>query len=74
MLTYRHQYKHSVLLKQIILFTGKVNSIFGLTENLMPLLYVPLYTTVYTATMEVLPGAVFLMGATMTTPAVGVFL
>ncbi|KAI8428703.1 hypothetical protein MSG28_007409 [Choristoneura fumiferana] len=53
---------------------GKVNSIFGLTENLMPLLYVPLYTTVYTATMEVLPGAVFLMGATMTTPAVAVFL
>ncbi|XP_073951268.1 lysosomal proton-coupled steroid conjugate and bile acid symporter SLC46A3-like [Choristoneura fumiferana] len=52
---------------------GKVNSIFGLTENLMPLLYVPLYTTVYTATMEVLPGAVFLMGATMTTPAVAVF-
>ncbi|KAL0840661.1 hypothetical protein ABMA28_015857 [Loxostege sticticalis] len=52
---------------------GKVNSIIGLTENLMPLAYVPLYTQVYTATMEVLPGAVFLLGAAMTLPAVVVF-
>ncbi|XP_047516259.1 solute carrier family 46 member 3-like [Pieris napi] len=53
---------------------GKVNSIFALTENLMPLIYVPLYTKVYTATMEVLPGAVFLMGSAMTLPAVCVFI
>ncbi|XP_063531905.1 lysosomal proton-coupled steroid conjugate and bile acid symporter SLC46A3-like isoform X2 [Cydia strobilella] len=52
---------------------GKVNSIFGLTENLMPLIYVPLYTTVYTHTMEILPGAVFLMGACMSIPAIAVF-
>ncbi|XP_013184489.2 lysosomal proton-coupled steroid conjugate and bile acid symporter SLC46A3 isoform X1 [Amyelois transitella] len=52
---------------------GKINSLFGLTENLMPLLYVPLYTQVYTATMETLPGFVFLMGALMTIPAVAVF-
>ncbi|XP_022816276.1 solute carrier family 46 member 3-like [Spodoptera litura] len=49
---------------------GKVNSLIGLVENLMPLIYVPLYTRVYTATMEVLPGAVFLLGASMTLPAV----
>ncbi|CAK1553440.1 unnamed protein product [Leptosia nina] len=53
---------------------GKVNSIFALTENLMPLIYIPLYTKVYTATMEVLPGAVFLMGSAMTLPAVCVFI
>ncbi|XP_063839382.1 proton-coupled folate transporter-like [Ostrinia nubilalis] len=53
---------------------GKVNSIIGLTETLMPLAYVPLYTQVYTATMEVLPGAVFLLGAAMTLPAVVVFI
>ncbi|XP_068630417.1 lysosomal proton-coupled steroid conjugate and bile acid symporter SLC46A3-like [Battus philenor] len=52
---------------------GKINSMFSLTENLMPLLYVPLYTKTYSATMEVLPGAVFLMGAAMTFPAVIVF-
>ncbi|XP_032511508.2 proton-coupled folate transporter-like [Danaus plexippus] len=53
---------------------GKVNSIFALTENLMPLVYVPLYTAVYIATMEVLPGAVFLMGSSMTVPALIVFI
>ncbi|XP_049865728.1 uncharacterized protein LOC126366604 isoform X2 [Pectinophora gossypiella] len=53
---------------------GKVNSIISLTENLMPLVYVPLYTNVYKATMEVLPGAVFLMGAALTFPAVIVFI
>ncbi|XP_072940736.1 lysosomal proton-coupled steroid conjugate and bile acid symporter SLC46A3-like [Epargyreus clarus] len=53
---------------------GKVNSIFALTENLMPLIYIPLYTKVYAATMEVLPGAAFLMGAAMTIPAVVVFI
>ncbi|CAH0727980.1 unnamed protein product, partial [Brenthis ino] len=53
---------------------GKVNSIFALTENLMPLVYVPLYTKVYVATMETLPGAVFLMGSAMTLPGVVVFI
>ncbi|XP_063890216.1 lysosomal proton-coupled steroid conjugate and bile acid symporter SLC46A3 [Helicoverpa armigera] len=49
---------------------GKVNSLVGMVETLMPLIYVPLYTRVYAATMEVLPGAVFLLGASMTLPAV----
>ncbi|KAL0892463.1 hypothetical protein ABMA27_015572 [Loxostege sticticalis] len=53
---------------------GKINSIIGITENLMPLVYVPLYTQVYTATMEALPGAVFLLGAAMTIPAFVVFI
>ncbi|CAH2075030.1 unnamed protein product, partial [Iphiclides podalirius] len=52
---------------------GKVNSLFALTENLMPLLYIPLYTKMYSATMEVLPGAVFMIGAVMTFPAIIVF-
>ncbi|CAK1603870.1 unnamed protein product [Parnassius mnemosyne] len=53
---------------------GKVNSLFALTENLMPLLYIPMYTKMYTATMEGLPGAVFLLGAAMTLPAVCAFI
>ncbi|CAG5058556.1 unnamed protein product [Parnassius apollo] len=52
---------------------GKINSLFEFTENLMPLVYVPLYTKTYAATMEVLPGAVFLLGASMTLPALCVF-
>ncbi|XP_050680090.1 proton-coupled folate transporter-like [Leptidea sinapis] len=53
---------------------GKVNSIFGLCENLTPLLYIPMYTKVYTSTMEVLPGAVFLVGSAMVLPTLFVFI
>lgn len=53
---------------------GKVNSIFALTEHMMPLLFVPLYTRVYMNTLNVLPGAVFLVGSAITLPAVAVFM
>ncbi|XP_050342626.1 proton-coupled folate transporter-like [Nymphalis io] len=52
---------------------GKVNSLFGLAEAMMPLVYGPLYSRVYMATLNVLPGAVFLLGAGMTIPAVAIF-
>ncbi|KAL4704089.1 hypothetical protein ACJJTC_004435 [Scirpophaga incertulas] len=52
---------------------GKVNSLFGLAEAMMPLVYGPLYSRVYMATLSVLPGAVFLLGAAMTVPAVAIF-
>ncbi|KAJ8732265.1 hypothetical protein PYW08_014995 [Mythimna loreyi] len=52
---------------------GKVNSLFGLAEATMPLLYGPLYSRVYMATLNILPGAVFLLGATMTMPAIAIF-
>lgn len=53
---------------------GKVNSLFGVAEALMPLVYAPMYTTVYAATMNTLPGAFFLLGGALTTPAVIIFL
>ncbi|CAG9785260.1 unnamed protein product [Diatraea saccharalis] len=52
---------------------GKVNSLFGLAEAMMPLVYGPLYSQVYTATLSILPGAVFLLGALLTLPAIGIF-
>ncbi|KAG6465758.1 hypothetical protein O3G_MSEX015371, partial [Manduca sexta] len=52
---------------------GKVNSLFGLAEAMMPLVYGPLYSRVYMATLNILPGAVFLLGAGMTVPAVAIF-
>ncbi|XP_059061373.1 proton-coupled folate transporter-like, partial [Achroia grisella] len=52
---------------------GKVNSLFGLAEAMMPLVYGPLYSRVYMATLNMLPGAVFLLGAAMTVPAVAIF-
>ncbi|CAK1553439.1 unnamed protein product [Leptosia nina] len=52
---------------------GKVNSLFGLAEAMTPLLYGPLYSRVYIATLDVLPGAVFLLGGFLTVPAVVIF-
>ncbi|CAB3244239.1 unnamed protein product [Arctia plantaginis] len=49
---------------------GKLSSLVGIVENLSPLIYVPLYAKVYSATMEVLPGAVFLVGGLLMLPAV----
>lgn len=53
---------------------GKVNSLFGVAEALVPLIYAPLYASVYAATMNTLPGAFFLMGGALTMPAVAIFL
>lgn len=50
-----------------------MNSLFGLAEAMMPLVYGPLYSRVYMATLNILPGAVFLLGAGMTVPAVAIF-
>ncbi|KAL5285026.1 hypothetical protein ACFFRR_007014 [Megaselia abdita] len=52
---------------------GKVNSLFGVAEALMPLVYGPMYTTLYAATMQTLPGAFFLLGGALTAPAVVIF-
>ncbi|CAB3243666.1 unnamed protein product [Arctia plantaginis] len=48
---------------------GKLSSVVGIVENLAPLIYVPLYAELYSATIEVLPGAVFLVGAFLMVPA-----
>lgn len=53
---------------------GKVNSLFGVAEALMPLVYAPMYASLYQATIETLPGAFFLVGGLLTFPAVIIFL
>lgn len=52
---------------------GKVNSFFGVAEAMMPLIYAPMYTTVYTATLKTFPGAFFILGGGLTMPAVLIF-
>jgi MFS transporter, PCFT/HCP family, solute carrier family 46, member 3 len=42
-------------------------------EALMPLVYGPMYSKVYTSTLQILPGAVFLLGAALTFPAILIF-
>ncbi|KAK0174940.1 hypothetical protein PV327_010643 [Microctonus hyperodae] len=53
---------------------GKVNSLFGVCESLMPLVYGPMYSSIYAATMNTFPGTFFLLGGGLTTPAVISFL
>ncbi|KDR19441.1 hypothetical protein L798_06215, partial [Zootermopsis nevadensis] len=53
---------------------GKVNSLFGVCEALMPLVYGPMYSAVYAATMHTEPGAFFLLGGGLTAPAVIIFM
>ncbi|GAB0092395.1 MFS transporter superfamily [Sergentomyia squamirostris] len=52
---------------------GKLNSLIGVAEALMPLVYAPMYTSVYAATMKSFPGAFFLLGGGLTFPAVVIF-
>lgn len=52
---------------------GKVNSLFGVCEALMPLVYGPMYGALYARTMDTLPGAFFLLGGALTVPAVFIF-
>lgn len=53
--------------------SGKVNSLFGVCEALMPLVYGPMYSATYAATMTTFPGAFLLLGGTATIPAVIIF-
>ncbi|XP_076673167.1 putative peptidoglycan muropeptide transporter SLC46 isoform X3 [Andrena cerasifolii] len=40
---------------------GKVNSLFGVCESLMPLVYGPVYSSIYAATMKTFPGTFFIV-------------
>ncbi|XP_017776311.1 PREDICTED: proton-coupled folate transporter-like [Nicrophorus vespilloides] len=52
---------------------GKIYSLFGVSEALMPLVYGPMYSIVYRNTINYLPGAFFLVGGFLTIPSVLIF-
>uniref|UniRef100_A0A2A4JD86 Adenylate cyclase n=1 Tax=Heliothis virescens TaxID=7102 RepID=A0A2A4JD86_HELVI len=52
---------------------GKVYSLFGVAETMMPIIFAPMYSRVYIATLNVLPGTVFLVSVLATIPALGIF-
>ncbi|XP_059048337.1 proton-coupled folate transporter-like [Achroia grisella] len=52
---------------------GKVFSLFGVAETMMPLVFSPLYSRVYIATLHIMPGAIFLLSVLFTIPALGIF-
>lgn len=55
-------------------FKGQLNSLFGVAESLMPLVYAPMYASLYSATLHILPGSFFLLGSTLTVPTAIIFL
>ncbi|KAJ8973809.1 hypothetical protein NQ317_014512 [Molorchus minor] len=52
---------------------GQINSLFGVAEAIVPLVYGPLYSKIYAMTIDVFPGAFFIVGGILTTPAVFIF-
>ncbi|XP_073951975.1 lysosomal proton-coupled steroid conjugate and bile acid symporter SLC46A3-like [Choristoneura fumiferana] len=54
--------------------SGKINSLFSLVEMLASLVFDPIYTSLYAATVKNFTGAVHLLSAAIAVPAVGVVL
>ncbi|XP_041976365.1 proton-coupled folate transporter-like [Aricia agestis] len=53
---------------------GKVYSLFGLAETIVPLIFSPMYSMVYITTLHILPGAPFLITVAASIPALFVFI
>ncbi|KAJ8954116.1 hypothetical protein NQ314_007145 [Rhamnusium bicolor] len=53
---------------------GQINSLFGVAEAIIPLVYGPLYSKIYAKTIETFPGAFFLVGGVLTAPAIIIFI
>lgn len=52
---------------------GKVISLFGIVGSLAGLIYGPLYSAVYEATIDVFPAAIYMVGVGLSIPAVLIF-
>lgn len=72
----RSRYFYVLGFINIWLFTiiGKINSLFGICESIMPLVYGPMYSIIYRQTINIFPGTFYLLGAVLTLPAVFIFL
>lgn len=53
---------------------GKMCSIIGLAEAIVPVVYTPLYSIVYSKTLDTFPGTFYMLGAAMTVPAFFIFM
>ncbi|KAJ0174133.1 hypothetical protein K1T71_010279 [Dendrolimus kikuchii] len=53
---------------------GKLFSLIGLVESLVPIIYIPLYSQLFIETVDTLPGAFYFVGGAMTVPALFIFL
>ncbi|XP_035435164.2 proton-coupled folate transporter-like [Spodoptera frugiperda] len=53
---------------------GKICSLIGFIETLIPVVYTPLYSKLFSNTVGTLPGAVYMLGGVMTIPAFLIFI
>ncbi|XP_052744626.1 proton-coupled folate transporter-like [Bicyclus anynana] len=53
---------------------GKMCSLIGFVEAVVPVAYTPIYSKLYSRTLDSFPGAFYLLGGVMTVPAIFVFL
>lgn len=52
---------------------GKINSLFGVFEAIVPLIYGPLYSRIYAKTINYFPGCFYIVGGGLTVPALFIF-
>ncbi|XP_045501745.1 proton-coupled folate transporter-like [Colias croceus] len=53
---------------------GKMCSLIGFVEAVVPVIYTPIYSKVYSHTLDTFTGAFYLLGGLMTVPAVFIFI
>ncbi|XP_038211169.1 proton-coupled folate transporter-like [Zerene cesonia] len=53
---------------------GKMCSLIGFVEAVVPVIYTPIYSKVYSHTLDTFSGAFYLLGGMMTVPAVFIFM
>ncbi|XP_013184420.2 proton-coupled folate transporter [Amyelois transitella] len=54
--------------------SGKMNSLFSLVETLGALMFDPTYSTIYSRTIKIFSGTVFIFSALMTLPAISMLI
>ncbi|CAK1551446.1 unnamed protein product [Leptosia nina] len=53
---------------------GKMCSLIGFVEAVIPVIYTPIYSQVYSSALDTFPGAHYLLGGAMTVPALFIFI
>lgn len=63
-----------VFCQKFSVFTGKMYSIFGISEPIGQFIFPPIFSVIYQETVESFPGAIFLFGEIFYVPNVLVFM
>lgn len=67
-------FKTQVTLLNLYLYTGSMNSVRMILENLSKGAILPLYNIVYNKTLDSMPNAFFIISLCLTIPLIGCFM